>query len=51
MHWVSDERRRYAIIAECAKVIGNSSFGRTIMDKSKHENIKYANENNTIILK
>ena len=50
MKWVSDERKKgdidmkYAIIAECAKVIGNSSFGRTVMDKSKHKNVKYADE-------
>jgi len=50
MQWVSDERRKgdidkkYMITAECCKTIGNSSFGRTIMDKSKHKNVKYANE-------
>jgi len=46
MEWVSDERRKgdidnkYAIIAECRKTIGNSSFGRTVMDKNKHKNVK-----------
>jgi len=50
MEWVSDERRKrdinqkYMIIAECCKTIGNSSFGRTVMDKSKHKDVKYANE-------
>jgi len=50
MNWVSDERRKgvidqkYAIIAECCKTIGNSSFGRTIMDKNKHKDIKYGDE-------
>jgi len=50
MNWVSDERRKgdvdvkYAIIAECAKIIGNASFGRTVMDKNKHKNIKFVNE-------
>jgi len=50
MNWVSDERRKgdidekYAIIAECCKTIGNSSFGRNIMDKNKHKDIKYGDE-------
>jgi len=50
MNWVSDERRKgdidnkYAIIAECCKTIGISSFGRTVMDKNKHKNVKYGNE-------
>ena len=41
MHRVSDERRKgdidvkYATILECTKVIGNSSFGRTVVDKSE----------------
>ena len=48
--WVSDERRKgdvdsiYAIIAEAAKTIGNSAFGRTIMDKNKHQSVVYCNE-------
>jgi len=43
MNWVSDERRKgdideqFMIIAECCETIGNSSFGRTVMDKSKHK--------------
>jgi len=50
MNWVSDERRKgdidkkYAIISECCETIGNSSFGRTIMDKNKHKYIKYGDE-------
>jgi len=50
MNWVSDERKKgdidqkYSIIAECCKTIGNSSFGRTIMDKNKHKDIKYGDE-------
>jgi len=50
MEWVSDERRKgdidqkYMIIAECCKLIGNSSFGRTVMDKSKHKHVKYDDE-------
>jgi len=52
-----DERRKgdinqkYKIIAECCKRIGNSSFGRTVMDKSKHKNVKYANEVKLINIK
>ena len=48
--WVSDERRKgdrdiqYAIIAEAAKTVGNSAFGRTIMDKNKHTVVKFSNE-------
>ena len=47
MNWVSDERRKgdvdlkYTIIAEACKNIGNSGFGRTVMNKNKHKNIKY----------
>ena len=47
---VSDERRkgdvdkRYAIIAEMWKLVGNSAFGRTGMNKSKHCNTIYADE-------
>jgi len=50
MNWVSDERRKgdidqkYLIIAECCKTIGNSSFGRTIINKNKHEDIRYGDE-------
>jgi len=50
MNWVSDERRKgdidkkYAIISECCKTIGNSSFGRTVMDKTKHKNVKLGDE-------
>lgn len=51
MEWVSDERRKgdadikYAVISECAKIVGNSANGRTIMDKNKHMNIKICDEN------
>jgi len=50
MDWVSNERRKgdidqkYAIIAEYCKTIGNSSFGRTVMDKTKHKDVKYGDE-------
>jgi len=50
MEWVSDERikgdidNKYAIITEFCKTIGNSNFGRTVMDKNKHKNVKYGNE-------
>jgi len=51
MNWISNERRKedigqkYMIIAECCKTIGNSSFGRTVMDKCKHKRVKYGNDN------
>jgi len=50
MNWVSDERRKgdtdqkYMIFAESCKTIGNLSFGRIVMDKCKHKNVKYADE-------
>jgi len=50
MNWVSAERRKgdlnhkYMIIAEFCKTIGNFSFGRTVMNKNKHKNLKYGNE-------
>jgi len=50
MQWVSDERRKgdinqkYMIIADCCETIGNSNFGRTVLDKSKQKDLKYANE-------
>ena len=50
MDWVSNERRKgdtdlkYKIIAEGAKLVGNSAFGRTGMDKNKHKRVKYCNE-------
>jgi len=50
MNWASDARRKgdidqkYAIIAECCKTIGNSSFGRTVLDTTKHKNVKYGDE-------
>jgi hypothetical protein len=50
MDWVTDERRKgdvdlkYAIIADAAKTVGNSAFGRTGMDKNKHKKVKFCNE-------
>jgi hypothetical protein len=50
MDKVSEERRKgdvdpkYAIIAEMWKLVGNSAFGRTGMNKNKHKNVKYCNE-------
>ena len=47
---VSDERRKgdidpnHAIIAEMWKLIGNSAFGRTGMDKSKFRKTEYCDE-------
>ena len=50
MDWVSDERRKgdtdtkHAIIAEAAKLIGNSSYGRTGMNKNKFSKIRFCDE-------
>lgn len=50
MNWVSDERRKgdvdqkYAIISEGAKLVGNSAFGVTGMDKNKHRKVKMCDE-------
>ncbi len=50
MEWVSDERRKgdvdtkYAIIADGAKTVGNSAFGRTIMNKNKHKTTKFCDK-------
>lgn len=38
-----------AIIAETMKLLGNSSFGRTILDKSKFNDIKYKKNENDIL--
>jgi hypothetical protein len=46
MDWVTDERRKgdidlkYAIIADAAKIVGNSAFGRTGMDKINIKKLK-----------
>jgi hypothetical protein len=48
--WVSDERRKgdkdtcYSIIAEAAKTVGNSAYGRTGMNKNKFRNIRFCTE-------
>ena len=48
--WVSDERRkgdvdtRYAIIAEAAKTVGNSAYGRTGMNKNKFSKVRFCDE-------
>ena len=48
--WVSDERRKgdkqtcYSIIAEAAKTVGNSAYGRTGMNKNKFKNVKFCTE-------
>ncbi|ULU08451.1 hypothetical protein L3Y34_019562 [Caenorhabditis briggsae] len=45
-----DERRKgdidskYAIISEGAKLVGNSAFGRTGMDKNKHKKVSFCDE-------
>src|SRR5271157_307033 len=48
--WVSDERRkgdvdtRYAIIGEGAKIIGNSAYGGTMINKNKFSNVTFCDE-------
>ena len=48
--WVSDEKRKgdkntcYTIIAEAAKTVGNSAYGRTGMNKNKFKNLKFCSE-------
>ena len=48
--WVSDERRKgdvdttYAIIGEAAKLVGNSAYGRTGMNKNNFQKVKFCNE-------
>ena len=50
MEKVSEERRKgdtdpkYAIIAEMWKLVGNSAFGRTGINKSKHKNVSFCDE-------
>ena len=50
VEWVSDERRKgdrdtiYAIIAEAAKTVGNSAYGRTGMNRNKFKNVKFCSE-------
>jgi len=50
VEWVSDERRKgdrdtkYSIIAEAAKTVGNSAYGRTGMNKNKFKNVKFCDE-------
>ena len=50
MDKVSEERRKgdtdekYKIIGEMWKLVGNSAFGRTGMNKNKHKNVKYCTE-------
>jgi len=48
--WVSDERRkgdrdsRYAIIADAAKTVGNSAYGRTGMNKNNFMKARFCDE-------
>jgi hypothetical protein len=50
VQWVSDERRKgdveskYAIIADAAKLVGNSAYGRTMMNKNAFNNVKFLDE-------
>src|SRR5271157_2457851 len=48
--WVSDERRKgdvdtpYAIIGEGSKIVGNSAYGRTSMNKNNFSKVKFCDE-------
>jgi hypothetical protein len=48
--WVSDERRKgdidtmYTIIGEAAKLVGNSAYGRTGMNKNNFQNVRFCDE-------
>jgi hypothetical protein len=50
VNWVSDERRKgdsdiiYSIIGEAAKLVGNSAYGRTGMNKNSFQNVRFCNE-------
>lgn len=50
MDKVSEERRngdknpKYKVIGDMWKTVGNSAFGRTAMNKNKHNSVKYCNE-------
>jgi DNA polymerase type B, organellar and viral len=50
VNWVSDKRRDgdrdadHAIIAEAAKLVGNSAYGRTGMNKNKFKNTRLCDE-------
>ncbi|KAG2988366.1 hypothetical protein PC121_g10478 [Phytophthora cactorum] len=45
---VGDEDKSKAMIAEMMKLVGNSSFGRSGMDMSKHKQIKYESKEDKI---
>jgi hypothetical protein len=45
----ADKDPSKAIIAETMKLLGNSSFGRTILDKTRFNDIKYKNNENDIL--
>jgi hypothetical protein len=50
VNWVSDERRKgdvdttHAIIGEAAKLVGNSAYGRTGMNKNKFQKVRFCDE-------
>ena len=43
-HLEGDRDKEKALIAEMNKLIGNSSYGRTITNKEKHHDILYVND-------
>ena len=42
-----DENPDYSVVAETMKLLGNSSYGYQIMDKSRHTEAKYLNDEKT----
>jgi hypothetical protein len=50
VNWVSHERRKgdvdttYAIIGEAAKLVGNSAYGRTGMNKNNFQKVRFCTE-------
>ncbi|KAG2775727.1 hypothetical protein Pcac1_g13824 [Phytophthora cactorum] len=45
---VGDEDKRKAMIAETMKLVGNSAFGRSDMDMSRHKQVKYESNKDKI---
>ena len=44
---IEDENRESSVVAETMKLLGNSSYGYQIMDRSRHTETKYLNNEKT----
>ena len=42
-----DENSKSSVLAEAMKLLGNSSFGYQILDRSRHTETKYLNDEKT----